>query len=118
MLRPNVPAGLFGIIGAYAALIAVLLLLAFSRQPEGLHPRWSFWCASTGAVLLTASSTILGYDRFVDALPQAKLLFMTCYYLAQYMITMSVKGAQPRQLSKALGSVENFQRGQSFRSEN
>jgi len=117
VLRPTVPFGLLGPVFAYAAVIAGLLLLAFSRQPEGLHPVWSWRCASAGAVLFTATSTLLGYSRFVSTVAHAKLIFMICYYLAQYLITMSVQGAEPRQLSKALGSVENFQSGQSFRVE-
>jgi len=117
VLRPTVPAGMLVPVFTYAVIIAALLLLAFSRHPEGIAPVWSWRCASAGAVLFTATSTILGYNRFVGAVPHAKLIFVVCYYLAQYMITMSVKGAQARQLSKSLGSVENFQMGQGFRTD-
>jgi len=117
LFRPTMPAELRPPVFAFAAIIAALLLLAFSRQPEGLSPLSSWRFASAGAVLFTATSTILGYDRFVGAVPHAKRIFMVTYYLALYLITMSTKGAQARQLSRALGSVENFQKGQNFRHE-
>ena len=117
VLRPTVPITLLVPVLTYAAVIAALMLLAFSRQPEGFSSLWSWRCASAGAMLFAATSSILGYDRFVAAVPHAKLIFMACYYLAQYMITMSVKGAQARKLSQALGSVEDFRKMQGFRTE-
>ena len=115
VLRPTVPASLLGPVFAYAAVIAALLFLAFSRDPEGSASQWSWRCACGGAAAFTVTSTLLGYNRFVGAVPHAKYIYTVCYYLAQYLITMSVKGARVRPLSKTLGSVEDFQKGQAFR---
>jgi len=115
VLQPHLPPKMFVPILVYAIAMAGVMLLAFSREPQGYAPIWSWRCASAGALLFTLTSTILGYHRFVAAVPHAKLLFMASYYLSQYAMAMSVRGAQARPLTKALGSVENFANGQSFR---
>ena len=111
VLRPSLPAGLIYPVLAYAVAIGGMTVLALSRNPGGYASEWSFRHGAVGAVLFTASDTILAYDRFVAPVPYARFSVMTTYYLAQYGIAVSARGAMPRPLSKALGSVENFNKG-------
>jgi uncharacterized membrane protein YhhN len=118
VLRPELSPGLLIPVLAYTASIAGMIALALSRQPEGYATAWSWWCGSAGTILFAISATVLAYDRFVATLPQAKLAVAASYLGAQFLICMSARGSQPRPLSKALGSVENFIKGQSFRVDN
>lgn len=116
VLRPKLPDAIVASIFVYAVVAAIMMALAFARVPEGFSYRWSSWCSIGGTVLFTVTSTILGYDRFVTAVPNAKVIFLSTYYVAQFLTAMSAKGSQVRPLTRSLGSVENFQNGQSFRS--
>jgi len=102
-------------IATYAVVSALSMTLALSRQPEGQASLSSWRCGSAGAILFTAAASVLGYARFVTAIPHAKLTFMVLYYLAQYLVAISAWGSLARPLHKTLGSVENFTNGQSFR---
>lgn len=115
VLRPWLEAELIGPVLAYTGVAGVMIALALSRVPDGFSALWSWRCGAAGALLFAVSDTILAVDRFVGALPHARLAVAATYFLAQFCIAMSARGSQPRPLSKALGSVENFLAGQSFR---
>jgi len=116
-LWPKLPADLVVPVGAYIAVLASMITLALARQPEGFAPLWSWRCGAAGAAFFALSDTLLACDRFLGALPYASALVASSYFLAQFLIAMSARGSQPRPLSKALGSVENFMTGQSFRTD-
>ena len=107
VLWPSLPSDMVVPVGAYVLVITLMMVAALSRKPEGYASLWSFRCAATGALLFAVSDTILAYNRFVGVVPGAKVAIMSTYYLAQYAITMSARGAQSRPLTRALGSVEN-----------
>ena len=115
MLQPSLSTEMKGLILIYATVIACTMVLAFARKPEGVAVQWSWSCASSGTIFFTVASTVLGYDRFVGSFPHGRQAATSIYYIAQYLIAMSTRGAQPRPLSKSHGSVENFAKGQSFR---
>lgn len=115
LLRPRLPEDLLVPVFSYIVVAGATMALALSRKPDGFSALWSWRCGSAGALLFAVSDTLLAYDRFVGPVPQAKLLVAATYLLAQFLIAMSARGSQPRPLSKALGSVENFQTGHGFR---
>jgi len=115
VLRPSLPPSLFTPVLLYATIMGVEITLALSRVPDGYSSTSSWRCAVAGTVCFTAASTVLGYDRFSGAVPHTKVVAMTSYYAAQYLLAISAKGSQARPLSRSLGSVENFMNGQSFR---
>jgi len=108
VLLPSLPPALFFPVLAYGIVITAMMTAAFTRAPEGYAALWSWRGAALGAALFAASDTMLAYSRFVRPVPYAKACVLTSYYLAQYCLTMSARGAQKRPLQKALGSVENF----------
>lgn len=75
-------------VGAYSTVIAIMSALALSRCPAA---QWSYYCGAGGAITFTVSDTVLGYNRFVNPLPHAKLSIMTTYYLGQYLIALSAR---------------------------
>jgi len=119
VLRPKVPAAELVPVSIYVVTVATMMVLALSRHPDGFAAQWSWWCGTTGAIIFALSDSILAYARFagvdVDARFPVKLATATSYFLAQFLIAMSARGSQPRPLSKALGSVENFSTAQHFR---
>lgn len=48
--------------------------------------------AGVGAALFVVSDGLLAYDRFVRPLPHARLFVLTTYWLAQWLIALSVRG--------------------------
>jgi uncharacterized membrane protein YhhN len=108
ILRPSLPANLYVPVLAYTLMIGLMCILGLCRRPAGHAPLWSSLCSAFGAIVFCASDTILAYNRFVDPIPHAKYFIMFTYYLAQYILVMSARGAMARPLTKALGSVENF----------
>lgn len=48
--------------------------------------------AGVGAALFVASDGMLAYDKFVRPFPSARLLVLTTYWLAQWLIALSVRG--------------------------
>ena len=108
VLRPSLPADLYFPVLAYALAIGLMCVFGLCRQPAGHAPLWSSRCSAVGAIVFCASDTILAYNRFVAPIPHAKYSIMFTYYLAQYILVMSARGAMARPLTKALGSVENF----------
>jgi uncharacterized membrane protein YhhN len=117
LLWPRLPADVAGPVAGYVVVITTMITFAFARVPEGLTPLWSWRCGSIGAVLFAVSDSVLAHDRFIGAVPHAKPIIAATYFAAQLLITMSARGSQPRPLSKAHGSVENFLNGQSFRAD-
>jgi hypothetical protein len=115
LLLPGFPPNLLAPVLAHTIALLSMLVLAYSRMPTGLYPRDSWRSGSAGATLLAASKALFVYDRFVGAVPYAKLATALTYLAAQLLLAVSVHGATPRPLNKALGSVENFAKAQSFR---
>ena len=108
VLQPGLGPGLAAPVLAYSIAIGLMLVAALSRNPEGYASLWSWRCGAVGASVFALSDAILGYNRFVAPVTHAKWLIMGTYWLAQYLIAMSTRGAQKRPITKALGSVENF----------
>jgi len=117
VLWPNLPTDLAAPVLLYICAICTMIALALSRQPKGFAPIWSWRFGSAGAIFYAVSRTVLAYDRFVGKVPLGHQLITASYFLGQFSIAMSARGSRPRPLSKALGSVENFMTGQSFRSD-
>ena len=115
VLRPSLPADDAGPVVAYIVVACSMMALAFSRRPDDFSALFSWRCGSAGAIFFAVSDSLLAYDRFVAAVPKAKVLVAASYFVAQFLIALSARGSQPRPLSKALGSVENFMTGQGFR---
>ena len=95
-------------VGAYCLTIITMLILAVSRLPHGHASVWSWRCSAVGATLFAVSDTVLALNRFHGAIPRAPSIVMVTYYAAQYALTLSSRGALPRPLTSALGSVENL----------
>lgn len=118
VLQPALPAQLLVPAVAYTLTFLANVVLAYSRVPEGLHPLASWRSGCAGAALLAVSDAIYAYDRFyagTAGLPYASLAVDVTYLAGQFFLALSAHGAKARPLSKALGSVENFAMGQSFR---
>jgi alkenylglycerophosphocholine/alkenylglycerophosphoethanolamine hydrolase len=47
--------------------------------------------AGLGAALFVTSDGMLAYDKFVRQFPSARLLVLTTYWLAQWLIALSVR---------------------------
>ena len=95
-------------VGGYCLVICAMMELAVSRVPNGHAALWSWRCSALGATLFAISDSVLALNRFRGAIPQAQLIVMLSYYAAQYAIALSSRGAIPRPLTSALGSVENL----------
>lgn len=72
----------------YTAAITLMAWLAADRfvYAGGTGPFLAF----AGSLLFMASDTLLGYNRFVRALPFAQPLILGTYYPAQLLIALSV----------------------------
>ncbi|GCB85493.1 hypothetical protein scyTo_0026113, partial [Scyliorhinus torazame] len=54
------------------------------------HQSWSRGCTAAGGVVFVVSDLILSIDRFCFALPHARAIVMSSYYIAQMLITLSI----------------------------
>ncbi|HLV53830.1 MAG TPA: lysoplasmalogenase [Cryomorphaceae bacterium] len=77
---------LVGPVIAYTMVLMLMLLLALNRHKK-VSDR-SFVLIAVGAVLFTASDSILAWDYFVDELPYGHILVMLPYGLAQLLIML------------------------------
>lgn len=72
----------------YMLAIIVMAWQAAGRIAQGAG--LSGWLALTGAILFVASDSILTINRFARPFPSARLIYMSAYYLAQWLITLAV----------------------------
>ncbi len=70
----------------YTLVITVMLLMAFNRY-EKVSTK-SFWSIALGAVLFTASDSLLAWNKFVEPLEFGDLAIIGTYGLAQLGITV------------------------------
>jgi uncharacterized membrane protein YhhN len=68
----------------YAIVISIMAMMAVSRF--GRVNLFSFEIVFYGAVLFLFSDSMLAYNKFVQPLPNASLIIMASYMLAQYFI--------------------------------
>jgi uncharacterized membrane protein YhhN len=108
LLHPHLPSTMVVPILTYTVVVGTMLVLSYSRKPDGYAAIWSSRCSTSGALLFAASNTLLAFNKYVVSFPNAKLLWSVTYYIGQYALAMSARGAQPRRLSSALGSVEDL----------
>jgi uncharacterized membrane protein YhhN len=70
----------------YAIIISIMAIMAVSRF--GHVNLFSFEIIFYGAVLFLFSDSMLAYNKFVEPLPNAGLVIMGSYMLAQYLIVL------------------------------
>ncbi|WMJ68327.1 lysoplasmalogenase [Stenotrophomonas sp. 24(2023)] len=95
-LWPHLPVPMRLPVLVYVGALALMAALALARAMQGhASPPGARWAAG-GALLFVASDALLAWDRFAGGLPQASLLVLATYYVAQYGIARSVAGADQR----------------------
>lgn len=72
----------------YVLVIVVMAWQASGRIAQGAGT--SGWLAFTGAIFFMASDSILTINRFARPFHSARLIYMSAYYLAQWLIALSV----------------------------
>jgi len=70
----------------YAIIISLMAMMAVSRF--GRINLFSFEIIFYGAVFFLFSDSMLAYNKFVEPLPNAGLIIMSSYMLAQYFIVL------------------------------
>lgn len=70
----------------YAIIISIMAMMAVSRF--GRVNLFSFEIIFYGAVLFLFSDSMLAYNKFIEPLPNAGLIIMASYMLAQYFIVL------------------------------
>lgn len=73
-----------GLAGAGLGYLVVISLMVVSAVASGPL------LAVLGAIAFMASDTVLAWDRFVDPFPQARLLVIVSYHLAQALLVVSL----------------------------
>lgn len=75
-------------VAAYSLVISAMLVAALSSL---INAQWEFthaYLVSAGALLFYISDVILGWDRFIDPLPNARLKIAVLYHLGQFGIVL------------------------------
>jgi uncharacterized membrane protein YhhN len=72
----------------YMVIILIMVWQAAGRIEQGAG--LSAWLAFTGAILFVASDSLLTVNRFAKPFASARLIYMSAYYLAQWLIALSV----------------------------
>ena len=75
------------------AAIYMLVIILMAWQAAGRIPQdlgQSAWLAFAGAILFVISDSILTVNRFARPFHAARLIYMSAYYLAQWLIALSV----------------------------
>jgi uncharacterized membrane protein YhhN len=94
LLAPRLPALLVGPVAVYAVVLGVLLFRAAARVgAPGLDARWTR-LGLLGAVLFTASDSLIAIDRFHTELPGARYVIMASYWAGQALIALSLVHAR------------------------
>ncbi|MDH5366050.1 MAG: lysoplasmalogenase [Cyclobacteriaceae bacterium] len=68
----------------YAVTITYMAITAMHRY--GTTTTSSFWLVMVGALLFMFSDSTLAFNKFVTLIPNARLIIMTTYIVAQYFI--------------------------------
>jgi uncharacterized membrane protein YhhN len=84
-LRPHLGAMEIPVL-IYAIIISIMAIMSVSRF--GRVSLFSFEIVFYGAVLFLFSDSMLAYNKFVQPLPNAGLIIMASYMLAQYLIVL------------------------------
>jgi alkenylglycerophosphocholine/alkenylglycerophosphoethanolamine hydrolase len=94
LLAPRLPATLVGPVAVYAVVLGVVLFRAAARVGvPGLDARWTR-LGLLGAVLFTASDSLIAIDRFHTELPGARYLIMASYWAGQGLLALSLVHAR------------------------
>jgi uncharacterized membrane protein YhhN len=78
-----------------AVYMLVIVIMAWqaagriAQGPVGQGAGLSGWLALSGAALFVASDSILTVNRFARPFRNARLIYMSAYYLAQWLIALS-----------------------------
>ncbi|MBW8011216.1 MAG: lysoplasmalogenase [Chloroflexi bacterium] len=75
-------------VAGYSLVISAMLVAALSSL---INAHWEFghaYLVSAGALLFYISDIILGWDRFVEPLPHAKLKVAVMYHLGQFGLVL------------------------------
>jgi uncharacterized membrane protein YhhN len=72
----------------YMVVIVIMAWQATGRSAQGSG--LSGWLAAAGAVLFVASDSVLTVNRFARPFQNARLIYMSAYYLAQWLIALAV----------------------------
>lgn len=75
-------------VAIYAGVLLIMSWQAFSRW-MGLAPSGSL-IAFVGSLFFMASDSILAIDRFKGSIKDAQFYFMATYFLAQWLIALSI----------------------------
>jgi uncharacterized membrane protein YhhN len=75
-------------VAVYAGVLLIMGWQAFSRW-MGFAPSGSL-VAFIGSLFFMASDSILAIDRFKGSISNAQVYFMTTYFLAQWLIALSI----------------------------
>ncbi|SEJ12960.1 Uncharacterized membrane protein YhhN [Cyclobacterium xiamenense] len=72
-------------------LLVLVMMLTLARERYGRTPAASFWQVFLGALLFFTSNSLLALDRFFHPIPDAGVLTMGAYILAQLLIVMGIR---------------------------
>jgi uncharacterized membrane protein YhhN len=70
----------------YAIVISIMAIMAWTRY--GTAKGRSYWLVALGAGLFVISDSVLAINKFSNPIPNAGIIIMLTYILAQYGITM------------------------------
>eukprot|EP01138_Halocafeteria_seosinensis_P015245 gb/GECG01015560.1/.p1 GENE.gb/GECG01015560.1/~~gb/GECG01015560.1/.p1 ORF type:complete len:223 (+),score=9.14 gb/GECG01015560.1/:1-669(+) len=87
---PTVEQNLVGPVAVYGCVIGIMLHNSMVRTASSA----TYFFSLAGATVFTISDTILSFDKFAmpGKIPNAHLIVMVTYYIAQILITLSVSG--------------------------
>ncbi|XP_066247000.1 lysoplasmalogenase TMEM86A [Euwallacea similis] len=77
------------VVPLYIFIISIMIWRAGARIQSGAWS-WLQFITLIGSILFAISDTILGINKFIFTIPDAQVIIMTFYYIAQLCITLSV----------------------------
>lgn len=80
-------------VAAYVSVIALMTAQAIGRAT--VQGNAAAMAVAVGACVFMLSDSLIAIDRFVQALPQARLWVLSSYYLAQILIAHNARPASP-----------------------
>lgn len=95
-LLPRIGAELKGPVLAYVAVLTTMATFAIARAWTPALAREtprSVRFAAVGGAVFVLSDSLLAWDKFGGAVPQAQLLILSTYWFAQWCIARSVRAA-------------------------
>lgn len=97
-LQPHLGALQYPVL-VYAIIISTMAVMAVSRY--GKVNLMSFEIIFYGALFFLFSDSMLAYNKFVETLPQAGVIIMSSYMLAQYLIVFGTMSRKQNSLPNA-----------------